>query len=235
MAFDRLGDIVVHHETAGPDDAPLLVLVNSLGTDLRVWDALLPLLGRPVPHAPLRQARPRADRCHARALHHRRACRGSGARCSTPARRRQARRLRPLDRRHDRPGAGERRGPIWCAGSCSWTPPTRSARPRCGASGSRRSGPAASPASPTPSSSAGSRPTSIAHRAAELAGWRNMLTRTPVEGYLGCCAAIRDADLTATARALAVPTLCMVGDHGRLDAAGPGGRAGRPRARRASW
>jgi 3-oxoadipate enol-lactonase len=49
-------------------------------------------------------------------------------------------------------------------------------------------------------------------RAAELAGWRNMLSRTPVEGYLGCCAAIRDADLTATARAVAVPTLCMVGD-----------------------
>ena len=39
-----------------------------------------------------------------------------------------------------------------------------------------------------------------------------MLTRTPLEGYLGCCAAIRDADLTAAARALAVPTLCMVGD-----------------------
>ena len=38
-----------------------------------------------------------------------------------------------------------------------------------------------------------------------------MLTRTPVEGYLGCCAAIRDADLTAAARALAVPTLV----HGR--------------------
>ena len=28
----------------GPADAPLLVLVNSLGTDLRVWDALLPSL-----------------------------------------------------------------------------------------------------------------------------------------------------------------------------------------------
>ena len=71
-----------------------------------------------------------------------------------------------------------------------------------------------------------------AHRAAELAGWRNMLSRTPVEGYLGCCAAIRDADLTAATRALAVPTLCMVGDHGRLDAAGPGGGAGRPHAQR---
>jgi 3-oxoadipate enol-lactonase len=49
-------------------------------------------------------------------------------------------------------------------------------------------------------------------RAAELAGWRNMLCRTPVEGYVGCCAAIRDADLTAAARSLTVPTLCMVGD-----------------------
>ena len=45
MAFDRLGDIVVHHQAAGPGDAPLLVLVNSLGTDLRVWEALLPKLG----------------------------------------------------------------------------------------------------------------------------------------------------------------------------------------------
>jgi hypothetical protein len=27
----------------------------------------------------------------------------------------------------------------------------------------------------------------------ELAGWRNMLTRTPVEGYAAVCAAIRDA------------------------------------------
>jgi 3-oxoadipate enol-lactonase len=49
-------------------------------------------------------------------------------------------------------------------------------------------------------------------RPAELAGWRNMLCRTPVEGYLGCCAAIRDADLTGPARSLSVPTLCMVGD-----------------------
>ena len=45
MAFDRLGDIVVHHADSGPAEAPRCVLVNSLGTDLRVWDALLPRLG----------------------------------------------------------------------------------------------------------------------------------------------------------------------------------------------
>ena len=42
MAFDRLGDIVVHHDEFGPAEAPLLVLVNSLGTDLRVWDPCCP-------------------------------------------------------------------------------------------------------------------------------------------------------------------------------------------------
>lgn len=44
-----------------------------------------------------------------------------------------------------------------------------------------------------------------------LAGWRAMLTRTPQAGYLGTCAAIRDADFTEEARRIAVPTLCVVG------------------------
>jgi 3-oxoadipate enol-lactonase len=50
-----------------------------------------------------------------------------------------------------------------------------------------------------------------AARPAELRLWRNMLTRTTVEGYLGCCTAIRDADLTDAARTIAVPTLCLAG------------------------
>jgi 3-oxoadipate enol-lactonase len=55
-------------------------------------------------------------------------------------------------------------------------------------------------------------------RPAELRVWRNMLTRTPVDGYLGCCAAIRDADLTAATRTIDRPTLCLVGE---LDLATP--------------
>lgn len=46
-----------------------------------------------------------------------------------------------------------------------------------------------------------------------LAGWRAMLTRTPQAGYLGTCAAIRDADFTEAAKKIAVPTLCIVGDQ----------------------
>ncbi|MCB5177078.1 3-oxoadipate enol-lactonase [Microvirga lenta] len=50
-------------------------------------------------------------------------------------------------------------------------------------------------------------------RADECAGWRNMLVRTPVHGYAGTCAAIRDADLTVDAGRIAVPTLCVAGDQ----------------------
>lgn len=47
----------------------------------------------------------------------------------------------------------------------------------------------------------------------DLTGYRNMLTRQPVAGYTGTCAALRDADYTEAAKAIAVPTLCVVGDH----------------------
>ncbi len=47
----------------------------------------------------------------------------------------------------------------------------------------------------------------------ELAGYRNMLCRIPAAGYAGTCAALRDADLTAQAGRIAVPTLCIVGDE----------------------
>jgi len=40
---------------------------------------------------------------------------------------------------------------------------------------------------------------------------RRMLLDTTVDGYLGCCAALRDADLTAAVGAIALPTLVMTG------------------------
>ncbi len=52
-----------------------------------------------------------------------------------------------------------------------------------------------------------------ANRTTNLAGYRNMLTRTPVAGYVGTCAAIRDVDFTGQAPAIAVPSLCMVGEE----------------------
>lgn len=46
----------------------------------------------------------------------------------------------------------------------------------------------------------------------DWAGARAMLSRIPAAGYAGICAAIRDADLTAVAAGLDVPALCLCGD-----------------------
>jgi len=46
-----------------------------------------------------------------------------------------------------------------------------------------------------------------------LAGYRNMLCRTPAAGYAGTAAAIRDTDYTNQVAAIHVPTLCVVGEE----------------------
>lgn len=45
------------------------------------------------------------------------------------------------------------------------------------------------------------------------AGCCTMLLRQSAEGYCGTCAALRDADFTNQVPAIAVPTLCVVGDQ----------------------
>ena len=47
----------------------------------------------------------------------------------------------------------------------------------------------------------------------EFPAWRNMLLRTPAEGYAGCCAAISGADYTEATRALRLPVLALAGDQ----------------------
>ena len=42
MAFVQLADGELHYVIEGPVDAPVLVLSNSLGTDLHMWDAQMP-------------------------------------------------------------------------------------------------------------------------------------------------------------------------------------------------
>ncbi len=57
---------------------------------------------------------------------------------------------------------------------------------------------------------------SAAYRVPENAayqGYRNMFERTPVAGYSGTSAAIRDTDFTRSTSALTVPALCIVGDE----------------------
>ena len=45
----------------------------------------------------------------------------------------------------------------------------------------------------------------------EFAAWRNMLIRQPVEGYAGCCAAIAGTDFYTTTADLTLPTMAIAG------------------------
>jgi 3-oxoadipate enol-lactonase len=48
---------------------------------------------------------------------------------------------------------------------------------------------------------------------AEVAGWRAMLERTPVAGYAGCAAALAETDLRESTARLRVPTLVIAGSE----------------------
>jgi 3-oxoadipate enol-lactonase len=47
----------------------------------------------------------------------------------------------------------------------------------------------------------------------ELTAWRNMLTRQPVDGYTGCSAAISGTDFYTTTASLTLPTLGIAGSE----------------------
>jgi 3-oxoadipate enol-lactonase len=38
MSFIRAGDLVVHHDLRGPEGAPVVVMANSLGSTLEIWE-----------------------------------------------------------------------------------------------------------------------------------------------------------------------------------------------------
>lgn len=44
MKMADLGDVSLHYRIDGPEDGPPVVFANSLGTDLRLWDPILPYL-----------------------------------------------------------------------------------------------------------------------------------------------------------------------------------------------
>ncbi|MFW8595845.1 3-oxoadipate enol-lactonase [Cribrihabitans neustonicus] len=52
-----------------------------------------------------------------------------------------------------------------------------------------------------------------AREPAALAGYRNMLTRTPPRGYAAVCGAIRDSDFSHSSANLTLPALCIAGSE----------------------
>ncbi len=51
-----------------------------------------------------------------------------------------------------------------------------------------------------------------------FAGWRRMLEATPAEGYVGACEALREADYTDLVSRVRAPTLALAGDGDRATA-----------------
>lgn len=204
-----VGGVTLHYRDEGPHDAPALVFSNSLGTDFRIWDRLTPLL-------PAGWRTIRYD------------TRGHGL-SEAPARGWSMEDLADelaglLD------GLGVRRavicglsiGGMIAQALAARRPDLARALILCDTAakiGDAALWNARIEAVERDGIAAISGPILQrwfsarfhAERQGELGLWRAMLTRTPVEGYVGCSAAIRDADLTGATARLRLPTLAVVG------------------------
>ena len=248
-AGHRVSAVAVRHVVTGPEDAPVVVLSNSLGSTTAMWDAQVAALAehfrvvRYDTRGHGRLARPR------RALRHRR----PGRRRGRPARhpRGPAGALRrPLTRRHDRHAAG---GPQSRAGRPAGRAlHLRPARPRRSAWHDR----AATVRDARHRGRGRGRRGALVHRAptrrrepATSPPARRWSPATPAEGYASCCEVIAAMDLAPTLPTISAPTLAIAGaddpatppphlEHiadgvaGRTAAGGP--RGGAPRQRRAA-
>ncbi len=210
MRFATVNGIVMHHAVDGPADAPALVFSNSLGTDFRIWDRICELIGprcRMVRYDKRGHgltdatAGPYVIEDHvsdlAALLDHLGVTQAIVCGLSVGGMIAQGLAARP----------GLVRGLVLCDTGHKIGPPEMwDARIEA-----IREGGISALAEPI--LERWFSPAFHAERADELAGWRNMLVRTPVEGYLGTAAGIRDADLTEQARAITVPTLCVCGSE----------------------
>lgn len=211
MAFARINDVLLHYRLQGPAGAPVLALSNSLGTDARIWDAVIALLegryrilsydkrGHGLSDAPGGDYKidDHVDDL-AGLLDHlgmdRLALAGIsvGGLIGQSFALRYPERLAALVLCDTAPKVGD---------DAMWNGRMEAVR---------RDGMA---------SIAGAvmvrwfTEAFRRDRADELAGWQNMFERMPVPGYVGTCAALRDADLRDAIGAIAVPTLVVVGDQ----------------------
>lgn len=209
MAFATINGIVLHHEDVGSTALPTIVFCNSLGTDFRIWDGVVRIL-----------------RPEFRLIRYDK--RGHGLSEAPAAPYAMADHVADLGALMDHVGVedtlvvGLSVGGMIAQGLAAERPDLTHALVLCDTAhrigppdmwdqriAAIRAGGIEALAEPILERWFSAR--FRAERPAELAGWRNMLIRTPVEGYVGTCATIRDADLTDAAKTLRVPALCVVG------------------------
>ena len=211
MAFARVNGIVLHHHVLGPSGRPALVFINSLGSDLRIWEEVAPAFterfrvvlydkrGHGLSDAP---PAPYTIDDHTddllSLLGHLGIEEASlvGLSVGGMIAQRMAVRF---------PGRVQSIT-LCCTAAKIGTPELWAER-----IGSVETGGIESVADSV--LQRWFTPRFHETRANDLAGWRNMLVRTPARGYAGTCAAIRDADLRQDAGRIAVPTLCVAGDQ----------------------
>lgn len=211
MAFVRVNGVVLHHEVRGRADAPALVLANSLGTDFRIWNAMLAALG---------------DRWRV-VLYDKR---GHGLSEATPAPYSMDDHIGDLSALLDHLGVtraaivGLSVGGMIAQGLAARRPGLVSALVLMDTA--HRIGTAQmwnDRIDTVTTKGIGAMADAILERwftpayrspdNADFTGYSAMLTRTTVDGYAGTCAALRDADFTETTRALKLPALCIAGDQ----------------------
>jgi 3-oxoadipate enol-lactonase len=211
MKFIRANDVVLHYSDHGGHSAPAIVFSNSLGTDFRIWDDVVERLGSGLRFV-------RYDK------------RGHGLSEATPAPYSIADHVGDLAALLDDlnvSGAvivGLSVGGMIAQGLAASRPDLVKALVLCDTG--HRIGTAdlwnGRIAAIEKDGIAGisdailERWFSADYRSddnADFTAYRNMLERSPVEGYVGTAAAIRDADFTETTSALELPALCVVGEE----------------------
>src|SRR5690606_17105789 len=211
MAFARVNGVVLHHEVRGKADGPTVVFSNSLGTDFRIWNEVSAAL----------------EPTHRVVLYDKR---GHGLSEATPQPYRMDDHVNDLAALLDHLGVaktvvvGLSVGGLIAQGIAAARPELVEALILCdtahkigtadawnaridavNANGIASIGDAIMERWFTESYRSPENP--------DFVGYTAMLTRTTVDGYAGTCAALRDADLTASTAALKLPVLCVVGDQ----------------------
>lgn len=209
MKIARLNDVDLHYREDGARDGAPVLFVNSLGTDLRLWDAVLPLL--PQDHRFIRYDKrghglsscPRAPYAMGalvtdaeRLLDHLGIENAIVVGCSIGGMIAQGLAVK-------RPGLVRA---MVLSNTAAKIGTAEMWRDRIAAV---EAGGIESLADPVMQ-----RWFSAAFRATpELVAWRNMLTRQPADGYAGCSAAIAGSDFFTTTAGLTLPTLAIAGSE----------------------
>ena len=209
--FVKANGLVIHFSDQGRRDGPPLVFINSLGTDFRIWNEVAEILA-PDFRIVLYDKR------------------GHGLSESGPDRNDMADYASDLMGLLDVVGVRRAtivglsiggliaqelivRAPNVSPRSCFATRRRKSEPTRSGTSEWVRSSAVALEALADATLERWFTADFRARRSAELAGMRAMLTRTPKQGYLAACGALKRADLRPYAGGIQAPTLCLVGDE----------------------